>query len=77
MFSEELLLFSGVMERIEWTLDIQIFVRTFAFVQMFEECFSWDVVVGIIGTFQHLLAFNNFLSLHIAFSTVKVYYKVS
>jgi len=64
MFSEELLFFSWVMERVEWTLDIQIFIRTFTLVKMFEEGFSWDVVIGIIGTLKHLLAFDDFFDLH-------------
>lgn len=71
MFSEELLLFSWVMERVEGTLYVEVFVWTFAFVKMFEEGFSWDIVVRIIGTFEHLLAFDNFFSLHDGFLVLR------
>lgn len=64
MFPEELFFFPWIMEGIEWALDIQIFIRTFTLVEMFEECFSWDVVIGVIRTLEHLLAFDNFLDLH-------------
>ncbi len=62
MFSEQLLFFSWIVKWVEGTLDVQIFVGTFALIEVFEERLPWHVVVGIVWAFEHVLTFDDLLS---------------
>jgi hypothetical protein len=56
VFSELLDCFLTLMEWVEWALDVQMIVRTFAFVQMLEKRVFWQVVVWVVRTLEHFLA---------------------
>jgi uncharacterized membrane protein YeaQ/YmgE (transglycosylase-associated protein family) len=46
-------------ERVEGALDKEVFVRGLALVEMLKEGLLGDVVVGIVGALEHVLAFDD------------------
>jgi hypothetical protein len=53
------------MERIERTLHVKILIDRLALIEMLEEGFFGYVVVRVVGTLEHVLAFDClFESLH-------------